>query len=104
MRCFKVTVEYDGTDIAGFQLQVGQRSVQGELEQAVEKLTEQTVRVHGAGSTDAGVHALGQVIGFRAETRIPIEKLAVALNGVLPRDVRATGAFEVDESFQARYS
>src|SRR3989442_5934487 len=104
MRCFKVTLEYDGTDFCGFQFQVGQRSVQAEVERAVEKLTGQFARVHGAGRTDSGVHALGQVIGFHAETRIPIEKLVSALNSALPRDISAVDAQEVGEQFHARFS
>ncbi|HXG24013.1 MAG TPA: tRNA pseudouridine(38-40) synthase TruA [Chthonomonadales bacterium] len=104
MRCFKVTVEYDGTDFFGFQYQVGQRSVQEEIERAIEKLTGQAVRVHGAGRTDTGVHALGQVIGFRADTRIPVEKVPAAMNSVLPSDISAVEAAEVDENFHARFS
>lgn len=104
MRCFKVEVEYDGTDLAGFQYQVGQRSVQGELEATIERLTGQAMRVNGAGRTDAGVHALGQVVSFRCETRIPTERLPAALNSVLPRDVSAGAATEVDERFHARFS
>src|SRR5688500_10036867 len=99
MRHVKVTLEYDGTGYAGFQYQVGQPSIQAELERAIEKLTGRFSRVHGAGRTDTGVHALGQVIGFSAETRIPIEKLAVAMNGELPRDIAAVRAEEVDERF-----
>jgi tRNA pseudouridine38-40 synthase len=104
MRCFKVTLEYDGTDFAGFQYQAGQRSVQAEIERAVEKLTDQAVRVNGAGRTDAGVHALGQVISFSAETRIPIDKMASALNSALPRDISAVTVEKVDERFHARFS
>jgi tRNA pseudouridine38-40 synthase len=104
MRTFKVTVEYDGTDFAGFQYQSGQRSVQAEIERAVGKLTDQATRVNGAGRTDAGVHALGQVVSFAAETRIPIDKMACALNSVLPRDLSAVTAEEVDERFHARFS
>ena len=104
MRCFKVTIEYDGTEFAGFQFQVGQRNVQEEIERAIGRLTGQEVRVAGAGRTDSGVHALGQVIGFRAETRIPLEKLGLALNSVLPRDIAAVKAEEVDEDFHARFS
>lgn len=104
MRRFKVTVEYDGTDFAGFQYQVGQRSVQAELERAILRLTGQSVRVDGAGRTDAGVHALGQVVSFGADTRIPRERLPFALNSVLPKDVRAVRAEEVDVHFHARFS
>jgi tRNA pseudouridine38-40 synthase len=104
MRCFKVTLEYDGTDFAGFQFQVGQRSVQAEVERAVRELTGQQVRVSGAGRTDAGVHALGQVVGFRCETRIPTERMALALNSVLANDVSATAVCEVEERFHPRFS
>lgn len=104
MRCFKVTVEFDGTEFCGFQLQAGQRSVQGEIERAVQQITGQPVRVVGAGRTDAGVHAMGQVVGFRADTRIPIERMAAALNSALPRDVAAVRAVEVDPGFHARFS
>jgi tRNA pseudouridine38-40 synthase len=104
MRRFKVTVEYDGTDFAGFQYQAGQRSVQAELERALQRLTGQTTRVQGAGRTDAGVHALGQVISFEAQTRIPIEKFAAAMNSVLPPDVRAVQAEEAPGQFHARFS
>ncbi len=104
MRCFKATIEYDGTDFFGFQYQVGQRSVQGDIEAALGKLTGSDVRVHGAGRTDTGVHALGQVIGFRAETRIPIDRMPTAMNSVMASDVRVVGAEEVDETFHARFS
>lgn len=104
MRHFKVMVEYEGTAYAGFQYQVGQPSIQAELERAIEKLTGATGRVNGAGRTDSGVHALGQVISFSAETRIPTEKLAMALNGELPKDIAAVRAQEVDERFHARFS
>src|SRR5262249_38052842 len=104
MRCFKVTLEYDGTDFCGFQYQAGQRSVQAEVERAVEKLTGSFARVHGAGRTDSGVHALGQVVSFQAETRIPLEKFDAALNGVLPRDISAVRTEEVDDKFHARFS
>jgi tRNA pseudouridine38-40 synthase len=104
MRCFKVTIEYDGSDFAGFQYQEGQRSVQDEIEKAISRLTGSRLRITGAGRTDSGVHALGQVIGFRCETRIPLEKMAVALNGELPKDIAAIKAEEVDEDFHARFS
>lgn len=104
-RCFKATIEYDGTDFAGFQWQDGQRSVQGDLEKALAQLTGgQVVRVHGAGRTDSGVHALGQVVSFRCETRIPTNRLSVAMNSVLARDIAVVGMQEVNEAFHARFS
>ncbi len=104
MRSFKVTLEYDGTGFAGFQYQLGQRSVQAEVERAVERIAGCPCRVHGAGRTDAGVHALGQVVSFQAETRIPIERMASALNSALPRDVAAVAAEETNAGFHARFS
>ncbi|MGC8668336.1 MAG: tRNA pseudouridine(38-40) synthase TruA [Chthonomonadales bacterium] len=104
MRCFKVTLEYDGTDFAGYQYQVGLRTVQGELEKALKKLLGTDVRPSVAGRTDAGVHALGQVVGFRAQTSIPLDRMCAALNSVLPRDVAAVRAEQVDAAFHARFS
>ena len=104
MHCFKVTIEYDGTDFAGFQYQVGQRNVQVEIEGALGKLTGMTPRVHGAGRTDAGVHALGQVVSFQVETSIPLEKMAAAMNSALPHDISAVAAEETNEEFHARFS
>ncbi|HZT43471.1 MAG TPA: tRNA pseudouridine(38-40) synthase TruA [Chthonomonadaceae bacterium] len=104
MRTFKATVEYDGTDFVGFQWQENGRSVQGELEAAIARRTGQTVRITGAGRTDSGVHALGQVVSFGVETRIPTERMALALNSLLPPDVSVRQVDEVEEAFSARFS
>jgi tRNA pseudouridine38-40 synthase len=104
MRYFKATVEYDGTDFCGFQWQKETRTVQGELEAAIARLTGQSVRVMGAGRTDAGVHALGQVVSFGVETRIPAERMGLAMNGVLPIDLSVRKVEEVDAAFSARFS
>lgn len=104
MRTFKATVEYDGTAFAGFQWQRGARTVQGALEDAILKRTGETLRITGAGRTDAGVHALGQVISFASETRIPIERMALALNSALPSDLTVCRVEEVPETFNARFS
>jgi|YelNatPaOPRAMG01_1025707.scaffolds.fasta_scaffold04364_13 tRNA pseudouridine38-40 synthase len=104
MRHYRATVEYDGTDFAGFQLQLNQRTVQGDLEEALLKLTKNMVRVHGAGRTDSGVHSVGQVISFKADTRIPVERISFAMNSVLKPDVRVLSAEETDERFHARFS
>jgi tRNA pseudouridine38-40 synthase len=97
-------VEYEGTDFAGFQWQTDRRTVQGEIETCLRRLTGEEARVAGAGRTDAGVHALGQVVSFRAATRIPAERMAAAMNSVLPPDVRVARAAEADEAFHARFS
>lgn len=101
---FRLTVEYDGTDLAGFQYQLDQRSVQGELEDAVGRIGRLRSRVEGAGRTDAGVHATGQVVSFDMETSVPDDRLAVALNANLPEDVRITAADRTEDGFHARFS
>lgn len=97
-------VEYDGTDFAGFQKQAASRTVQGTLEEALYRLLGETVKVTGAGRTDAGVHALGQCANFRTRNPIPAERLPVALNRLLPRDVVVHEAREVKQAFDARRS
>lgn len=106
MRRLKVTLEYDGTHFAGFQKQSGtnQRTVQGVLEDALARLTGEETPVTGAGRTDSGVHALGQVVHFETSSPIPVERFSKALNGHLPPDIAALGADLVDASFHARYS
>ena len=87
-RRYRATVEYDGTDFAGFQLQPGARTVQGELEAALARLNGgQRVVIDGAGRTDAGVHAAGQVIAFTWPATVPAYELAGSINGLLPPDV-----------------
>ncbi len=99
-----MTIEYDGTDFAGFQYQSNQRTIQAELERAIGIITSSDVRVHGAGRTDTGVHALGQVVSFEAENRVPIGKLPIAMNSLLPRDISVTAASVAKADFHARFS
>ncbi len=98
-----MTVAYDGTDFHGFQAQPHLRTVQGELEQAIRKLTGEPVQVIGSGRTDAGVHAWGQTVNFLTSSRIPVEKWPLAMNANLPPDVVVRDAQEVPESFHSRY-
>lgn len=104
MRNIKVVVSYDGTDYFGFQYQPGVATVQAELERVLGLITKEKVTVYGSGRTDAGVHAEGQVINFRTEARIPIDKLCIAMNSLLPPSISAVEASEVDADFHARYS
>lgn len=100
---FRVTLSYDGTDFLGWQSQARGRTVQGVLEAALARLSGGVrVPVAGAGRTDAGVHALGQVACFRLERELAEGALLRALNGLLPEDVRAREASEVAASFHAR--
>jgi tRNA pseudouridine38-40 synthase len=102
---FRATVEYDGTDFAGFQAQPGVRTVQGELEAALARLSGGIRQpVMGAGRTDAGVHATGQVIAFTYPGSLPVEALMESLNGVLPPDVAISGLRRAPTGFNPRYA
>jgi len=104
-RNFKLVVEYDGTDFNGYQSQgKGERTVQNVLSEAVDQIFCQPVTLHGAGRTDTGVHALGQVVSFTTSGSIPTERLAFALNSKLPADLSVVSAEEVEDGFHARYS
>jgi tRNA pseudouridine38-40 synthase len=96
-RRFRIVVEYDGTDFAGWQRQQGQRTVQQTLEDAIQQMLGETVFVRGASRTDAGVHADGQVASFALEGRIPAHGLLRGLNSVLPADVAIVDAAEIAE-------
>ncbi len=104
MKNYKLIVGYDGTDFRGWQRQPDGRTVQGVLEEAVRKVTQKRTVVHGAGRTDAGVHALGQVAGFRGAFKLSDEVLLRALNAVLPQDVRVFSLEEAPADFHARRS
>ena len=100
----RADLEYDGTDFHGWQVQPGKRTVQGELVRALSVLCREEVRVTGAGRTDAGVHALGQVASFRAESAGEPERLARGLEGLLPPDVYVRRVQVVPDDFSARAS
>jgi tRNA pseudouridine38-40 synthase len=104
MLYLRATVAYDGTDYHGFQVQADQRTVQGTLEDALAAVTQQRVRVIGAGRTDSGVHALGQVVSFRAHWRHSVHDLHRALNAVLPGDTVVWSLSEAGEGFHPRFS
>ena len=104
MKNYKLILAYDGTDFRGWQRQPEGRTVQGVLEEAVRKITGKEAVVHGAGRTDAGVHALGQVANFRGAFRLPDEVFLRALNAVLPADVRLFSLAEAPAEFHARRS
>jgi tRNA pseudouridine38-40 synthase len=103
MRNIKLTVQYDGTGLAGFQRQPQQRTIQGELEKHLGKICGHAVRVIGAGRTDAGVHALGQTANFKTHGIIPTDRIPIACNSLLPRQVAVTDAERVAQDFHARY-
>jgi tRNA pseudouridine38-40 synthase len=103
-RTFQLVIQYDGGAFAGWQRQPAQRTVQGVLEDGLARLTQQHITVTGAGRTDAGVHALGQVASIQVPDKWEALRLHRALNAVLPRDVRCADVLPVAEAFHARFS
>ena len=101
---FKLLIQYDGTDFHGWQMQEGQRTVQGELMRVLSLLDDRGVMVHGSGRTDAGVHAEGQVASVQLLRDMTPGKLRNAINGNLARDVRVVFAEVAPDDFHARYS
>jgi len=102
---YRFTLEYDGAGFAGWQAQAGgQRTVQDEFEAAIERVTGQRLRVVAAGRTDAGVHALGQVVSARIQTELQPTVLQRALNQVMPEDLAIVAAERAADDFHARYS
>lgn len=98
----KLTLEYDGSNYCGWQMQRGQDSIQARLEAALTRIFSQPVRVSGAGRTDAGVHALGQVAAFTPPRPLNLAKLQRALNALLPRDIAAVGVEKRPDEFDPR--
>ena len=103
MRNIKLNIEYDGTDFAGWQIQPGQRTVQGLLEDKLSSMLEEKISVLGSGRTDAGVHAAGQMANFKTSRDIPLKAFDEGLNSLLPRDVAIIKAEETAENFHARF-
>lgn len=97
-----MTVEYDGTEFHGWQFQPGLRTVQGEVESALTTLLREETRIVGAGRTDAGCHARGQVASFRTASTMPLERVLRSLAGLLPADVAVREVVEAPADFDAR--
>jgi tRNA pseudouridine38-40 synthase len=104
MRTLRFNLAYDGTDFLGWQVQSEGRTVQGELETAFRRMTGEQVRFHGAGRTDAGVHALGQVASVVAETAIPCAKLRIGLDALTGTDLAVLDVADASPDFHARHS
>src|ERR1051325_9501954 len=103
MRNYKITVQYDGTHYHGWQIQPHGPTIQAELTRALSLLDHRQVTVHGAGRTDAGVHAEGQVASFNLEREFEPARLRDAINGNLAPDIRVVDAEVVGEDFHARF-
>ena len=104
LRRYYLIVEYDGTDYCGWQRQINGPSVQQTLEESLARLTGENIACTGSSRTDAGVHALGLCVHFDSATRIPPEKIAFALNTMLPGDIRVRESGLAREKFHARYA
>ena len=104
MRNLKLTVAYDGTDFAGWQIQPGAGTVQGTLASAIGRITGEKVLPQGSGRTDAGVHALAQVATFQTDSVIPAANFVIALNDLLPASIRVLSVEEVSADFHPRKS
>jgi tRNA pseudouridine38-40 synthase len=99
-----LTIEYDGGGFSGWQRQSRRPSIQAEIERAIQAVTQERVTLIGAGRTDAGVHALGQVANFRTQSRLAVDRFPRALNAHLPEAIRILSAWEAAAEFHARYS
>ncbi len=104
MNNIKLVIEYDGTNYAGWQQQKKEKTVQETLKIAIEKVVNEKITLHGAGRTDAGTHALGQVANFKTKSTIPTRKLVQAINFYLPKDIVVKSIKKVSEKFHSQYS
>ena len=104
MQNIKLTLAYDGTDFSGWQLQPGQATIQGALSDVLENLTQQRLPIHGAGRTDAGVHAAGQVANFKTQAELTPGEFQRAFNALLPPSIRVVAAEEAVPDFHARWN
>ncbi len=102
-RTLKLTIEYDGTNYYGWQVQPKRRTVQGEIEGALARILHHPVRLNAGGRTDAGVHATGQVASFATGSDIETVRLLRALNGVLSKDATVVRVEEASPGFHARF-
>lgn len=103
MKRYKMIVAYDGTNYNGFARQPNATTIQGTLEKAISKITQEEILTLGAGRTDRGVHAKGQCVTFDSETKIPTFKLLKAINSQLPPDIVVQSVEEVSEEFHPRF-
>jgi tRNA pseudouridine38-40 synthase len=104
MHNIKLTLAYDGTDFSGWQIQPGQPTIQGALADVLEKVTQQRPAIQGAGRTDAGVHATGQVANFKTPSELSVGEFLRACNALLPASIRVVAAEEAGPDFHARWS
>lgn len=100
----KITIQYDGTNYFGWQKQKKGQTIQAKIEESLYKIFKKQIKIRGAGRTDAGVHAFGQVATFKAELKMSLNVLKKVLNSLLPDDIKITEIEEVADSFHPQYS
>lgn len=104
VRNIKLKIAYDGTNYSGWQTQLNRPTIQETIEEVISIVMKQKVNLTGSGRTDSGVHALGQVANFTADTNIPEEKIKIALNSILPLDIRIIDSEDVSMDFNSRFN
>ncbi len=104
MYTYKLTIAYDGTDYAGWQVQKNALSIQEQIQNVLSTILRVPTKIYGAGRTDSGVHALGQCAHFVHHTTLPCKKILLSLNGLLPSSIRIVDMVEVPSDFHARFS
>jgi tRNA pseudouridine38-40 synthase len=103
MNTYKLTIEYDGTGFSGWQRQDDRPTIQGELEAVLSRILNQDIRIHGSGRTDAGVHAMGQVAHFRAETRLAPGQILKGVNSLMRHSIVLRDCVRAADDFHAQY-
>lgn len=101
---YKLTIQYDGTDYAGWQIQDNAPSIQEVISNSIKQILQEDINLIGSGRTDTGVHALGQVANFIVSQKLDLFKFKYSLNSVLPKDISITNMETVDENFHSRFS
>ncbi len=104
MRNIKLTIEYDGTNYHGWQIQPNAITIQAAIQDALTKITKTQTSIIGAGRTDTGVHAAGQIANFHTRSQMPLISFQKALNAILPRDIVIIDVEEISPDFHARFS
>lgn len=103
MNNYKLTLQYDGTNYSGWQIQKNAPSVQQTLTDSIKTILKEEVNLIGSGRTDAGVHALGQVANFKTETELDIRRFMHSMNSILPRDIAVASVDKAEENFHSRF-
>ena len=103
MRNIRLTISYDGTNYCGWQRQKKRGTIQGTIEEVLERLLQEEVKLIGSGRTDSGVHALSQVANFKTKSNLSLREIRRGLNGLLPKDIRIKNIISAPEKFNSRY-